>query len=576
MENPDKTPIIQTQAEQPELVVTSATATLATAAAAATSATAATPANPLPPQEIPGYHDVEPLAEGATGLVFKAKTDEDNSDVAIKIYKKELIADQDSAKRFEREVEALSHIKHPNIVKIVSSGKTASGQAFIVMELIDGISIRTILETEGVFEPQRAVKVMREICRALEALHDKNIVHRDLKPNNIILDSNNIAKVVDFGIAKMLNATGDTITQYGSILGTPAYMSPEQCLGEKVDDRSDVYSVGCTLFEMLTGLKAFESQTAMEALAKQIDDDRSHLEKPLAASGAPADLRAIVLKCLQRQPDHRYKNVAELSHDLGASQLNQPLTFAHNKTSSTKTINFDQLDKLHPYWQVWACCGAFVVTAIIIGLNLESIKNGHSSSGVNPREMVPFIIYNRKTLQPLYSDPNAFYPKDAVKSALRNHHSLEYADLSGKELSNCQLAGANLANADLSGTNFGYCNLENADLHGATLQNATFNHASLRKADLSATILPGASFLSASAPEANFMGADLSHANLSDGNFRGANFRNAQMYSTQFKGAILNGADMSYADCKYTHFTGLLSPLNEIKFEGTKNLEFKG
>lgn len=525
---------------------------------------------------VQGFHDFEQLAEGATGVVYSAKSDEDESKVAIKIYKRELISDSDSAKRFEREVKALGQINHPNIAQIITSGQTTSGQAYIVMELVDGASIRTLLETEGVFEPIRAVKVTREICRALEALHAQEIVHRDLKPNNIILDSNNIAKIVDFGIAKLLNSSGDTITQYGSILGTPAYMSPEQCLGQRVDERSDVYSVGCTLFEMLTGMKAFESQTAMEALAKQIDEDRSHLEKPLAAAGAPKDLRAIILKCLQREPDGRYKNVAELSHDLGAFQLGHPLTFAHKNKSAGSVHDFKKLnlEKIRPYWQIIACCAAFLLAASVIRFNLESLKQDHSySPEVNHRNETPFVIRNRKTLEPLYSDPKCFTPKDTLVSALKRHADLQYADLSGRELSNCNLDGINLANADLSRANLSYSSLQNADLHGAFLRYTNFEQANLRRADLSASILDGANLRQASARYASFMGADLSRADLSDGNFQETNFRNSNMYVTQLRGATLMGADFSYADCNYTHWKSRSSPA-ESKFEGTKNLNF--
>lgn len=532
-----------------------------------------TPACAAPVQ---GFHNFKQLAEGATGIVYAAKSDQDESHVAIKIYKRELISDNDSAKRFQREVKALEKINHPNIAHIITSGQTTSGQAYIVMELVDGASIRTLLETEGVFEPIRAVKVTREICRALEALHAQEIVHRDLKPNNIILDSNNIAKIVDFGIAKLLNSSGDTITQYGAILGTPAYMSPEQCLGQKVDERSDVYSVGCTLFEMLTGVKAFESETAMEALAKQIDEDRSHLEKPLTASGAPKDLKAIILKCLQREPEGRYKNVAELSHDLGAFQLGHPLTFAHKDKSTVAVHEFKNLnmEKIRPYWQVIACCTGFILAAVIIRFNLESIKHDHTyEPNANRPNEIPFVIRNRKTLEPVYSDPKCFTPKEALLSALKHHADLQNTDLSGKDLSNCNLDGINLANANLTGSNLSYSSLQNADLHGAVMRNTDLDQANLRKADLSASILTGASLNEVSARYASFMGADLSQANLSDGNFQDANFRNSNMYVTQLRGTTLIGADFSYADCNYTHWKSRSSPA-ESKFEGTKNLNF--
>jgi serine/threonine protein kinase len=522
------------------------------------------------------------LAEGATGVVYAAISDDNNSAVAVKIYKKELIADSDASKRFQREVLALSHIIHPNIVRIISSGETASGQAFIVMELLDGVSIRTVLDTEGVFEPTRAVKVTREICRALEALHSKDIIHRDVKPSNIMLDPSNIAKIVDFGIAKFLGHTTDTITQYGSILGTPSYMSPEQCLGQKIDERSDVYSVGCTLFEMLTGVKAFEGQTAMEALAKQIDDDRIHLEKPLVAAGAPPDLRAIVFKCLSRQPDNRYNNVTELSHDLGAFQLGAPLTFARGLGQGKRAslaVN-DRLEvglqKLRPHWQLIACCFALITAAIIIRFNINTI-NGlapKATTATAENKLTPSVLYDRKTRQTLYSDPKAFTVRDAVVSAVRHHVTLKNADLAEQNFGLCNLDGADFTNADLSNTIFNSASLSDASFHGANLRGSSFIQAKLTRADLSASVALNANFTQASATSANFMGADLTDADLSIASFRDANFKNANLSGARIQDSDLAGADLSYADCSQTRINRLRSPLYKTNFNGTKNLNF--
>lgn len=519
------------------------------------------------------------LAEGATGIVYSALCDDD-SPVAVKVYKKELVFGTDSAKRFQQEILALKQITHPNIVKIISSGITDDGQSFIVMELVDGASIRTILETDGVFEPERAIKVAGEICRALEALHMKGIIHRDIKPNNIILDSNNIAKIVDFGIAKLMNSSDDTITQYGSIIGTPTYMSPEQCLGQSVDERSDIYSLGCTLFELLTGQKAFDGSTAMETLAKQIDVERSHIDKPLIAAGSPVDLRNVIAKCLQRDPADRYLNVSELSHDLSAILLGSPLIFAKQKSpvrsisAARKNQLAEAVSRLKTNWQVVACCSAVIVAAVIIRANINSLTpdTTHVTAKLPINKPAPYTIYNRKTRQPLFSDVTATNLSDAIVSAVAHHASLQYADLSGEHLFRCKLDGVDLSYADLSNANLSNSSFNKANLHGAILHNTSLQNTSLIGADVSATQLNSAMLRDADASNASFMGSDLSNANLSQGTFRNTNFRNANLRNVRFYGATLEGADLSYSDCAGAEFDNRRSSLAQTKFDGAKNL----
>jgi len=279
-------------------------------------------------QHVPGYSSLHELARGSSGTVFIGRSNLDGTSVAIKIFHKELIPNAEALRRFEREVKTLSRLCHPNIVKIITYGTTDESSPFIVMELVDGVSIRTVLDTKGVFEPHRTAVIGRQICHALETAHAQSFIHRDLKPNNILIDSHDVVKIIDLGIAKVAGSCNDTITEYGAIIGTPAYMSPEQCLGQRVDQQSDIYSLGCTLFEMLTGTKAFQSTTSVEAIAKQIAPDRSHVKLRLRSIGASKPLQSIVIKCLERNPLRRYKTVAQLDYDLSAFLLGIPLSFA--------------------------------------------------------------------------------------------------------------------------------------------------------------------------------------------------------------------------------------------------------
>ncbi len=543
----------------------------------------------VPPQpDVDGFSCLELLAEGATGIVFSARRIADDRQVALKIYKKELIPDSQAAKRFQHEVDALRRISHPNIVEIIDAGQTRSGLTFIAMEMIDGVSIRTILETEGVFEPRRAVTVTREVCRALRALHAKEIIHRDIKPNNIIVDASNVARLVDFGIAKVLNSSNDTLSQYGTILGTPAYMSPEQCLGQKIDERSDIYSVGCTLFEMLTGTQAFASATAMEAVAKQIDSDRSFIEKPLISAGASSDLRQIISRCLSREPEERYKSVEELDHELGAFLLGAPLSFPVIRApkKQAQAANAAKVKPRNSMWQIIACCAALIAAIFIIRFNLDSI--GHISnraentvsntvnSTAKPMPPPlgthgPITILERTTRKTLWVDPTAFSISEAVVNAAKKGVSLHQADLHEANLQSLNLSHADLSYADLSNANLNSACLTEDNLHGAILTDASMVNTQLFRDDLSAAKFMSARMRLVQAPKSNFTGADFSFADLSDARCLESNFRNANFTKADLGGTVFRMADLSFADFNSAYFKYRRFNFEHANLTGAKN-----
>jgi serine/threonine protein kinase len=289
--------------------------------------------------DIPGYHLREVIGRGSSGSVWRA-TDPHGATVAVKVFSKELSSNPDNSKRILQEVKNLKRISHPNVVSVLDSGETTDHSMFIAMEYVKGQTVKSLLEEDGVFESQRATTIAREVCRALTAAHGQTIIHRDLKPSNIVVTEENTAKLIDFGVAKASGYSGETITQLGDIVGTPEYMSPEQCLGGLVDERSDIYSLGCTLFEMLTGMKAFPSANAVEAIAKQISNDRSDIHTGIKATHVSPKLQQIVIKCLEREPSKRFQSAAELEHDLGAYLLGVPLRFTgkHSSTASQKRL----------------------------------------------------------------------------------------------------------------------------------------------------------------------------------------------------------------------------------------------
>lgn len=500
-------------------------------------------------EPIPGYDLLQIIGQGASGQVYAAKRSSDGKQVAIKIFNKELTPDRDARRRFEQEVDTLSKLMHPNIVKILDWGATTAGESYIIMEMVEGASIRVILDTEGVFQPQRAAEVAREICRALAAAHKEGIIHRDLKPNNIILDAHNFAKVIDFGIAKAVGSSTDTITQYGAVIGTPAYMSPEQCLGQKVDARSDIYSLGCTLFEMLTAIKAFDSNNAVEAIAKQIDKDRSHICHLLRSTAAPPALQAIVVKCLERDPGRRYNSVAELDHDLGAFLLGLEPPYARPRK------NFDPVP---------VTAGLALLAFLVAGANwwtgpgwqfFDALTGKPDNS--QPLSAKPattpwgqgIVIRDRFTNKILFSDPSAKNLGQALQNAGDQKISLRGANLHDANLVQTQLHSVDLSLADLSAAQFVQSKLNDVDLHGAILNRANFTQATMANVNMRNAELEMANFTQVRAPGLILAGANLNSARLSQ-----AHLERSLCRSTNFSQADMTQACLDEADCTDANF----------------------
>jgi len=266
------------------------------------------------------YELLDKLGEGNIGVVYKARRNDIALELAIKLLHSKHSSDKKFVERLKREAAAGSRIHHPNVLTIHDFGEgDASSPAFIAMELISGDSLDTILKRESRLTPQRAVLLMREICKGVGAGHRLGIVHRDLKPANIMIvkadeDEPERIKVLDFGLAKLSDLNvGNAITEVGSVMGTPIYMSPEQCLGEQLDSRSDVYSLGILLYEMLTGKPPFQ-ETDFGAIKRQ------HL------TGTPARLPAelniepileeIIMRSLSKEAEKRQMDAGMLGLEL--------------------------------------------------------------------------------------------------------------------------------------------------------------------------------------------------------------------------------------------------------------------
>jgi serine/threonine-protein kinase len=258
------------------------------------------------------------LGEGGMGRVYLAEHVKMNRQCAIKVMNPSLVNDTESSQRFAREASNAARILHPNVAAVFDYGE-ADKVVYLVMEYVDGESLSAILTRDGALDPRRAIDIARQVADGLHAAHELGIVHRDLKPDNVIITRNRagkeIAKVVDFGIAKaMTESPQDALTKSGLVIGTPEYMSPEQLLGDPVDARTDVYALGCILFQLLTGNAAFAADTREQMIRRRLHEPAPHIRDLIPA--LPARLDTLLVHMLARSPSDRVATAAEARDQL--------------------------------------------------------------------------------------------------------------------------------------------------------------------------------------------------------------------------------------------------------------------
>jgi eukaryotic-like serine/threonine-protein kinase len=240
--------------------------------------------------------------------------------VAIKVLQAQFVRDPSFLIRFKREAQAAASLSHPNIVGVYDTG-TEDGTHFIVMEFVDGRTLKEVIRAEGPLYPERAAEICADVCSALIAAHARGLIHRDIKPGNVMLTPEGKVKVMDFGIARA--TTSETITQTAAVVGTAQYISPEQAQGQTVDYRSDLYSVGCCLYEMLTGTVPFTGATPVAIAYRHVREDPT--PPRMLNPDVPAPLEAITLKAMAKLPDNRYQTAAEMHDDLERFRNGQPV-----------------------------------------------------------------------------------------------------------------------------------------------------------------------------------------------------------------------------------------------------------
>jgi len=266
------------------------------------------------------YEILEKLGQGGMGVVYKVKDLTTDKIFAVKVLNEGLCQDKRNVERFENEIKASMSLSHPNLVTVYKQGTTTSGAPYLLMDYLEGENLSEFLKREGCIPPERAVDFFHQICEAFNHAHAKGIVHRDIKPGNIIVckteGGNDYVKIVDFGIAKILPASGESIkqlTQTGELLGSPFYMSPEQCRGEELDARSDIYSLGCVMYEVLSGKPPFEGTNPVKIILQHLNEQPKPFDSFLSIG---PDLEEVVMTCLRKAPADRYQSVYEIMTDL--------------------------------------------------------------------------------------------------------------------------------------------------------------------------------------------------------------------------------------------------------------------
>jgi WD40 repeat protein len=321
------------------------------------------------------YEVIDKLGEGGMGEVWRASDQRLNRMVAIKMLPPALAADAGLRARFEQEARALGALNHPNIVTIYDVGQDEDGRAYMVSELVDGESLRSVLD-RGPLPMRKAIDFAGQIAEGMAAAHALGIVHRDLKPENIMVTKSGQVKLLDFGLAKHKTpAAGDRtatmdLSQPGTIMGTAGYMSPEQVRAEPTDARSDIFSFGCVLYEMISGRRAFRGTSAVETMHAVLNAEPQDFEGESAK--LPPAVSTIIRRCLEKRPEQRFQSAADLA-------------FALKSISTTESVSSLRTAAMAPvarkrYW-IWLMAGTAAVVILVVAGYALSLLN---SKPLNP------------------------------------------------------------------------------------------------------------------------------------------------------------------------------------------------
>lgn len=321
-----------------------------------------------------GYEVGDLIGKGGFAEVFAAHDLGLKREVAVKVLRSDLVTSHELLARFQREAQAIAALRHPNIIPIYSVGEN-DGVAFFIMPLIEGESLRTLLDREGALPIDEVTRILKETVKALKTAHDAGFVHRDMKPDNILLEGDDRRVLVtDFGIAKALDTEGTILTSAGMIVGTPQYMSPEQASGDEQDHRTDIYSLGVVAYEMVTGKLPFEGSSVQAVLMKHVT------ETPLPVRelrpNCPGALADLIQKCLEKQAADRWKSAGDLADAVDRSDYDVPaqaqFATAKKKLGDDRSVHGSAAagvdDQLRGFRRLALALGALSIVVAIVEL----------------------------------------------------------------------------------------------------------------------------------------------------------------------------------------------------------------
>lgn len=334
------------------------------------------------------YEILSLLGEGGMSKVYKARHLLMKRIIAIKLLQESSINDEAARERFQLEAEAASALSHPNVVAVHDFGLTSDGRAFFIMDCLEGITLADLLLEKKELDLQQAFEIFTQACEGLDHAHRRGVIHRDVKPSNLVIvkqdDGSDLVKLVDFGIAKLLPRPEDgkkikRLTQSGQIFGSPPYMSPEQCSGRPLDARSDIYSLGCLMYETLSGEPPLYGETFVTTAVKHVNETPKPLSEKSAQKVPPA-LEAVVMKCLQKRPAARYESAAELKQALFDAALSaglkglrigavaEPKSIGNSGSLSSAKIAIEKRARDRKRYATLAIIG-LVSTSVLAGLS---------------------------------------------------------------------------------------------------------------------------------------------------------------------------------------------------------------